>query len=107
MTLTHNLIGKNHTYYQFQDPAAIRVRADRNSFVEPASPGGPFGTNSVRWSAGKTAVELGVSADSIEVSIAVLGAAFRQPVETLASEREVVRSWKVLQNALDTWVKRR
>ena len=103
MTLTHNLIGKNHTYYEYRDPAALSVAADRNSFIEPASPGGPFGTNPIRWDETGTGLRLGTGAPEIYNAISVLEGVFRQPAATLQTDPTPVQKWRVLLGALDSW----
>ncbi len=103
MNLSHNLIGKNHTYYEYRDPAALRVTADRNSFIEPASPGGPFGTNPIRWDETETELRLGTRAANIYSAISVLEDVFKQPAASIQTNPTPGRKWLVLLEALDYW----
>ena len=103
MTLTHNLIGKNHTYYQYKDPAAVSVAADRNSFIEPASPGGPFGTNFVQWQETDATLLLGPGAGNINGATATLQGAFTRAVATVHVDADVEQNWRVLLGVLDFW----
>jgi hypothetical protein len=103
MTLTHNLVGGKHTYYEYRDPAAISVVADRNNFIEPASPGGPFGTHAVRWSEPSSMEYLGVSASALDSAVTELQYLFSQPASTILTDQSFASSIAAIHAAIDVW----
>ena len=103
MTFSHNLIGKDHTYYQCQDPSAFSVTADGNTFIEPASPGGPFGTNYVRRKESDAVALTGRDASAINAAIAILQGAFTQDITMAGVSIDIEQSRLVLFGVLDFW----
>jgi hypothetical protein len=103
MTLTHNLIGRNHTSYQYRDPAAISVVADRNNFIEPASPGGPFGTNSIVWPESAAPTKLNVAAAQINDAVNAIQQSFSFSPDMILLDSTIAHNSAVLFEAIDVW----
>lgn len=101
--LTHNLIGKNHTYYGYCDPAAESVVVDLNEFINPASPGGPFGTHSASWDETLAPSRVGTSAIRVNNAIDSIETSFSNPDDAILTDSTILRNVTTLLRAVDTW----
>ena len=98
---THNLIGKLHTYYQYFGYSG--QVADNNSFVQLASPGGPFGTNSKVWDESQTTSYLGKNPADINSAIKGLEQAFSQTTLSILSDSNISNQWGLIRSELNRW----
>jgi hypothetical protein len=107
IVLEHNLIGRKHTHYQYRDPRADLVTADRNAFVESAEPGGPFGAHVIRIQEKELATITGVGASEIDGAITALERTFTSPPATLVLDTSIVANRGILFHGLDSWMQHR